>query len=133
MYRVVLAFGTVTLLLASTEAARGDAIPDDECRAWEHWEGAHSGGCRFGPRCSVSAPGASGDGSSWPASTAATLVTLGVLQISRRKTTAERLRRFDAATARLRGRDATVVGAPEGGRRGWTRDELYDRPRPRAT
>jgi len=45
-------------------------------------------------------------------------------------TTAERLRRFDLATARQQKRDASAPA--RGGRtRGWTREELYRRGRAR--
>jgi hypothetical protein len=40
----------------------------------------------------------------------------------------ERLRRFDEATARQRGRQARADQIePASGDRGWTREELYDR------
>ena len=42
-----------------------------------------------------------------------------------------RLRLFDAATERQRHRQATRVGRRSGGDRGWKRDDLYDRARPR--
>jgi antitoxin component of MazEF toxin-antitoxin module len=43
---------------------------------------------------------------------------------------AARLKTFDQATARQRRRDRTSALAPAD-RRGWTREELYDRGRPR--
>ena len=46
-----------------------------------------------------------------------------------RRDVAARLRLFDQATARTRQRPAPGVAPAEG--RGWTREELYDRGRPR--
>jgi bifunctional DNA-binding transcriptional regulator/antitoxin component of YhaV-PrlF toxin-antitoxin module len=44
---------------------------------------------------------------------------------------ASRLRLFDGATERQRGRNAQTTPAPKAGARGWTREELYGRGRPR--
>ncbi len=47
--------GALALAVSLTSIAHADAIPgDDACHRWEHWEGAHSGRCAFGTRCSVS-------------------------------------------------------------------------------
>jgi AbrB family looped-hinge helix DNA binding protein len=45
--------------------------------------------------------------------------------------TAERLRLFRAASERQRGRDRAWPGERAGGGRGWARDELYTRAKPR--
>jgi AbrB family looped-hinge helix DNA binding protein len=42
-----------------------------------------------------------------------------------------RLRLFDAATERQRYREAAGVDRRSGGDRGWNRDDLYERARPR--
>jgi AbrB family looped-hinge helix DNA binding protein len=44
---------------------------------------------------------------------------------------AERLRLFDAASARLASRKRRVKAEPAPRNRGWTREELYTRGRPR--
>ena len=51
---------------------------------------------------------------------------------TRKISTAERLRLFRAATARQRAREKTMTLPKEtSGSRGWTRDELYTRGKPR--
>ncbi|MBM5810609.1 MAG: AbrB/MazE/SpoVT family DNA-binding domain-containing protein [Gammaproteobacteria bacterium] len=45
--------------------------------------------------------------------------------------TAERLRLFRAATARQRAREKKLKVSPSPGDRGWTREELYARGKPR--
>lgn len=49
-------------------------------------------------------------------------------QVDEVRTVQERLRVFDAATARQRRRGAHVAGSSK--TRGWRREELYDRGRP---
>jgi len=44
---------------------------------------------------------------------------------------AARLRLFDAATERQRQREAGAPTPPAAAERGWTREELYERARPR--
>lgn len=66
------------LSLSFVSLAHADAIPGDSaCHRWEHWEGAHSGRCTFGPRCSVSAPGATHE------SGALALVGIALMAITR--------------------------------------------------
>lgn len=49
-----------------------------------------------------------------------------------RLSAAERLRLFEAATARQRARERAMKAATtSGGERGWTRDELHERGKPR--
>jgi AbrB family looped-hinge helix DNA binding protein len=48
-----------------------------------------------------------------------------------RRDLARRLELFDAATARERDRRTNEPARPESASRGWTREQLYDRDRPR--
>ena len=70
MQHVSVAFLTLALALSIAPSARADAIPGDSaCHVWEHWQGAHGGSCRLGPRCSISStPGASDHNATlrWP-------------------------------------------------------------------
>ena len=70
------------LLVGGATAASADAIPgDDACKPWEHWEGAHEGGCEFG--CSVTAPtSAAQDAAGWIAG--ATLAGIALIFLRRR-------------------------------------------------
>lgn len=70
-----------------------------------------------------------GDELEWTAGPDSIRVTL-VRSRSRRRDPAARLLLFDRATARHRDREATTP-ARRASDRGWTRDELYDRGRPR--
>lgn len=56
MTRIVAVLSFV-IALGGASAALADAIPSDSCKPWEHWEGAHDGGCKFGcARTSAAAP-----------------------------------------------------------------------------
>jgi len=80
LLRALLVAGALSLGSATPAAA--DAIPgDDACKPWEHWEGAHDGGCEFG--CSVTAPSyATQDAAGWIAG--ATLAGIALIFLRRR-------------------------------------------------
>ena len=71
-----------------------------------------------------------GDEISWVAEGDAIRVVVGPSTISDAPTVEERLELFDRATERQRRRRG-VARSKKGQDRGWTREELYDRGRPR--
>ncbi|MEM9074733.1 MAG: hypothetical protein AAGE52_39925 [Myxococcota bacterium] len=58
LQRCAAALGMMVWLSAAPASA--DVVSDDMCHAWEHWEGAHNGDCKFGCRCAAM-PGQGGE------------------------------------------------------------------------